>query len=404
MSFEDRIKSLLWGDRSLEDQATEDLALKRLYQYVGTDFVEEHSFEFDSNLFLVFYRLAKLENYRGINDPDEPLIWREMQLKRNATGQKIPRERANVYDGEYQGQTGNLGHHPTLNTLKRIVENYKGSWSLFLIEENKDPERLVSDLEDRVKSIHVPTYERVLKVKDLLEFTEEMFNLALELAVSAYAAYKLEAHNLAWSSLSKSKELLGFYVGARLKAEKDAGFNYIGSRKGPHKTKRKEEFVKASLIKKMIELFDKGELPRWKGRKSLEFELPNLLLPYALSLNGVLDQVYNNIGDKELQSNETLYLKIGSWLRADGDFKAALEMIVDSYSKDEVVGTSKQSKAYVCLQKEWFKDHKRLIESNLMALNGTFLSCNSDECPVKVNSVEAKDNLLKILSDPLYSG
>jgi hypothetical protein len=354
--FENKLKSLLWGS---EDYHLNDKVKKRLFKYVGVDMLEEQSFDFEDNLFLLFFKLASLENYRQINEPESAVIWNDVMskmeliaLKKNGTAyREVPVHQELYYGEKARNPESELVNRPSMTSIKTLVEKYQGDWILFLEGEKKEPEKLISSIKERVVSAYVPTYERMLQAGDLIEFSKEMLDMSIELAVCAYGANKEGEANLAWSSLSKAKEYIGLYVGARIKAEKN--LTYVARKKGPFIKKRNNQFVKDCLTKKIIQLDQDGWRARWNDIPDIEANLVYELVPVAKS-------VWDGWGKEFLVNDDELYIKIGNWLKTDEDMKVAYNHYMESLKADETKPLN-SSDGYVCINESWLENFKNSV-------------------------------------------
>lgn len=403
--FEKSLKFLLSG---VDDKALYDNILKRLYKYVGTDCVEELSFDFEDNLFLVFYKLAQIENYRNINDEDR-MISAEVLLRK----QGLKRQVRKTYDGQgliketmdidkaraaslfnarlFTEKPGKaLSKKKSMFSLKQIVEHYKGDWALYLTEEKVDREELLSAIKDRIKTAYTPTYERAVEKPNFIEYTAELFDMALEMAVCSYVAHKENQADVAWVALSKAREFLGLYVGVRLKVELNLKKDLARVKKKYTSNLKKEVHTQA-LLKKLISLRDKSWQVRARDKDEYKNKLITELIPIMISRDFT---GFNLTGDEVTVKDlsDLAYEKICNLL--DTDLKKVFNELY-SLSVTEI-SIDDKDKEYFYVEK---KDYE-LFQAQLKSVELSQCS-NGTNCPRYIQKQEFNKKAERFLKDPL---
>ncbi len=310
-----------------------------------------------------------------------------------------------------------------------IVEDYKNSWVSFIGLEGTDKRLLISEIEERVTSILVPTYEKTFSTKDLLQFTAEMFEYALEMAVCAYVAYKYSEVELAWASLSKASELMGLCVGTRTLLNKNK--SYRKTRKGTFRRVEGEEFLKECMIKKLGEKLEElNEYPEEMQIQIMhdlsepevirEFVLDKLT-DYAYSIRASLGLGFSvpSKKDKELNSDEIergeesftkfkLKARLEYWIKKDGALKDAFDELFSRYSylsgSNPVTINEQEGVDTVQISVRHLNDIYGMISDNHEIMH-EFLdvpNCESEECPVRKRYQNHNRKIERLLKDPLF--
>lgn len=451
-SLEKSLKNLIYGiPESLWDKELLSELNGRFDKSLESEpeFVHENSIKLEDRLFFLFYRLAKLENFKQINNSNalskaklkaakrrQREESNEIKSKKIKTrGKQNPFKDAQNYADELlkleewnqslQGPELPVGLH----SLKLIVEDYRDSWKLFIGLDSDSKDSLIKDIRDRVESLIVPTYEKAFYTRDLLRFTSEMFDYSLEMGVCAYVAYKHDEKDLAWVSYAKASELMGLCVGTRTLLNRSA--NYRRSRKATVDREEGKDFLEACLIKKLNEKLEEldsvpeelqMEILGIDDRDSIAIKDDFIedLTEYAFSIRESLGKGFikptkkdKELNDGEIKLGEEFFtkFKLKSWLEIalekEGDLRKAFDSYLNRYlllSGSDPVSWGEQESETVQVSLRHLKDIYNLVNENNEIMEDflTYPECESSECPVRKRYKAHNKKAEQMLKDPLF--
>lgn len=425
-TFEDRVLKIACFTADDFKECELDSSVKdRLFKYSGEEFVEEFSIDLEDSLLMIFYKLALISNYKDIHA--QLNLIKADKSNTGLRAQKI------------------LADDPKFEVIKKIVREYESDWCLFLMSEHESlfkvlngdeilPEnispRQIGDIKLRVSNTNPPSYDQIMGCENLIDFTVDCFDRALEMAVSSFFSYRLLQRDLAWSALSKAKEFLGIYQGARARLSEE-GAQYIKSSLGGRSNIRKLEFIRDCMKLKMRKLsreyrggFDIAFENKFgekinEEEREVEFEhklIDEVLLPIYIQGTTLLDISKLSV-QKMDDLREQCKARFEEWLKLDDelqlaylDFKdkvlADRELIVEQVFQEALVAEDKVGETadnIVISRKEWnqliyaFTDHWKAYDCR-------HLDCpKGNDCPLRVRENIRREDAIRFLNNPFLS-
>lgn len=380
----------------------------------GIELEEEFGFDLEGRLLLVFYRLACFEGFKDIDLPEKLMVYKSIkklpigakpkikiadkqQAVLNDEAQKSIDRAKKLYAPEYT-----FGDNQSLDSIKELVGEYRDIWLDVYLENDDKKEKFEEELRGRILSIKIPVYSDIFEVDDLITFSVEMFDFAIELSVSAYVAYKLNDQSVAWTALSKANECLGLCLGSIVQAHKNK--SYIARKKGPYVKKIENDFIKNYLISKVHQKTERAQNNIYSNNRSEEQILSPLMDELYAIAEVMHDKLHKAISLRalptggEVTAEEVLRNKIDNWVDGDPDFKLAIEEYIKAERStpfDEQLNAD-----WVCIKKIDLENiYKNL---HLSSLTNQYTSCVALECPVNKENLERTRKARSLLRDPLF--
>lgn len=455
-----RFEEMLLDTVMSDNEELLELVNARLFKYKDSGFNEEQSLDFEDNLLIHFYKLSSIENYKNIND---------ILLSGG-----VRQDYASRYDVS-------IKNHPSFKVIRNIVEEYQSDWALFLkdffaedhhgLDKNpenefetvknshvstsaeesvsEDLKQAIKDqrqkeavnsgvngisrsIELRVLSTAVPSYENVWETASLFDFTRDCYDRSIEMAVSAYLAHKINKPDLAWLALSKAREFLGIYSGARVQLDREK--DYLKGIKGFLGTHRTLTFARDSIKRKILSLIDDSgsidsfsNVDKWQNEKrdinDREYEflwdlIQNVLIDELLT---ILDSKILSSKSRSKKTKEKIAedkykheCMLEDWIDNDpyirdpymklcGKFVTTRLDESERLVRETIVKNEEGNNApYIKIDKKRWNALIEELGSNWSAYNARHADCpRNDECELKQRELKRHEKLSKFLSDPL---
>ncbi|WP_321275958.1 hypothetical protein [Thiomicrorhabdus indica] len=415
-TFEDRIWWIVCnnGDVISNDSkcSISEEIYDRLYKYSDEGFLEEQSATIEDNLLMQFFKLASISNYKNLNARADEVAANE---------------------GIQELGSLPLSQSPFLRTIKKIVEDFQGNWHLFFkadenelyrrCVESSDDNRLSRSLKKRITGTKVPNFSQVFNSVNLSDFTVDCYYRSLEMAACAHLAYRIDATELSWFALSKSKEFLGIYKGARTTLDKEIKktrqyFNENHSidamivainLKFLELSKLKFAGIEVDKTNKFREYRTESELKQLFDDLLFEDHIYPLIYQirgfFILKESEDTKETYRKLFFSWVEQNETLkhnydfiYEKsVGT----DSDVRAAVHKLkqLHDHLKDKKINEDDELRI---TKKQWQSFLYELEDQLLITTMYRHDSCSlKDECPIKKLEDERYQAALKFLRNPL---
>ncbi|MDR9498894.1 MAG: hypothetical protein RI556_06945 [Hydrogenovibrio sp.] len=366
----------------------------------------------EDKIFSLFYRLAKFEDFKSLETIDSKIDMVGMKQAAHSSSSSNYQNKIDEMRAKQAPYKQNLiSEHPSTNSLKKMVNEYADLSELAYSDNKLQEEALTQELNARIAKIYVPTHERVFEVQNYVDFAESTFDTALEMAVTAYTAQKINQTDLAWSALTKGYELFGQLAGLSTRIHKSKGL--VHQKKGPLIKKRDNQFIKDLLTRYLLEESEKikqgkKNKPKFRSMKAAQDDMKDKLSKYAVSLHRSLGKILKkptkddaHYGQERNEDTDSyrILISVENWLKVEPDMKAAYEQYLDlvmSHSHDMTEALDKF---------EITPDHIKTFQHQLQSvLAMTELSaCESEQCDLRAKREDAKLRARQLLKDPLFS-